>query len=142
MDINEQITEIKKNIKLIGLLEKNYDMRSNPDVNEPLTYCGVTNSDLISKITPIVEEYFGKPFKTAGDSAFFLNMFDKFIKRVGGIRKEQTLYKKEITEKVILYCAFWPWGSDTIKTSIRIGLVCFDKEEEKQFIDYLKLFFK
>ena len=140
MEINEQIDEIKKNLKLIGLLEKQFDMRPNPDVDEPLVYCGVAKTNLISEITPIVEEQFGKPYKTAGDSAFFMNLFDKFIRKVGGIRTEQTLYRKDITDKVILYCAFWPWGSEPVKTSIRIGLVCYDSKEE-EFVKYLKSFF-
>ena len=104
-------------------------------------YCGVAKSNLISEITPIVEEYFGKPYKTAGNSAFFMNMFDKFIKKVGGIRSEQTLYRKDITDKVILYCAFWPWGTEPIKTSVRIGLICYDKKEEEELTGYLKSYF-
>lgn len=142
MDITNQVKEIKRNLKLIGKLEREFGLKPNLDGNDdPLLYCGVANSDIISQLTPIVEEYFGKPYKPAGETAFFKNLLDPFIKTVGGIRTEQTLYKKDIDNGVVLYCAFWPWGSDPVRTSIRLGLICYSEEVDKEYTKYLKGYF-
>ncbi len=142
MDITNQVKEIKRNLKLLGKLEREFQLKPNYDGNDdPLLYCGVANSNLINELTPLVEEYFGKPYKPAGESAFFKNLFDTFIKAVGGIRTEQTLYKKDIDEGVILFCAFWPWGSDPVRTSIRVGLICYLPEVETEYTKFLKGYF-
>lgn len=141
MEITEQVKEIKKNLKLISLLEKQFGIRPNSDVDDPLLYCGVAQSDLISQLSPEVEKFFGKAYKPAGEGAFFKNLFDKFIKSVGGVRKDQTLYKKDIEKGVVLYCAFWPWGTQPVKTSVRIGLLCYDPACETEYTKHLKGYF-
>lgn len=141
MEITENVKIIKKHLKLISLLEKEFEMKPNYDSNDPLLYCGIVKSDLISKLESHVEEYFGKPYKPAGQSAFFKSMFDPFVKDIGGIRFEQTLYKKDITPGVVLYCAFWPWATDPQKTSIRIGLLCLFKDMEEEYTKHLKGYF-
>ena len=141
MEITEQVKTIKKNLKLIGKLEKEFGLKPNTDIDDPMLYCGVAQSNLIEQLTPLVEEYFGSAYKPAGETAFFKNLFDKFIKAVGGGRKEQTLFKKDIDEGVVLYCAFWPWGTQPVKTSVRIGLVCYSEEVEAEYTKYLKGYF-
>ncbi len=141
MEITEQVKTIKKNLKLIGKLEKEFGLKPNTDIDDPMLYCGVAQSNLIEQLTPLVEEYFGSAYKPAGETAFLKNLFDKFIKAVGGARKEQTLFKKDIDEGVVLYCAFWPWGTQPVKTSVRIGLVCYSEEVEAEYTKYLKGYF-
>lgn len=141
MTVIENVTEIKKDLKLISVLEKKYNIKPNNDVQEPMLYCGVAESDLIKVLSADVEQYFGKPFKPAGESCFFKNLFDRFLKNIGGARKDQTIYKKVIDENVVLFCAFWPWGSQPVKTSIRIGLLCYDEDEEAQYESKLKGYF-
>lgn len=85
------LPEIRKTLKLIDVIEKKYNIKPNNDVDEPLLYCGVADTDLISRLAVEVEEYFGKTYKPAGEGAFFKNFFDKFVREVGGTRKEQTV---------------------------------------------------
>lgn len=141
MEITEKVNEIKKNLKILSKLEKEFAVKPNNDNDNPLLYCGVAKSNIISSLTPLVEEYFGKPYKPAGESAFLKNIFDSFIRAVGGIHKDQTLFKKDIDNGVILYCAFWPWGSEPVKTSVRIGLVCYDSNVEEEYKKSLKGYF-
>ena len=127
-DIRQQVG------KVMGLqkeLRKKFGVLRNPDCDTPLLYGGVAESNLLEKITPLVEGYFGKPYKSAGEGSFFKNLFDGFVKQVGGVRKEQTLYRLDLTDSVRLYCAFWPWGSDPVKTTVRIGLFSTDEAEEE-----------
>jgi hypothetical protein len=132
------LPEIRKTLKLIDVIEKKYNIKPNTDVDEPLLYCGVADTNLISNLATEVEEYFGKPYKPAGEGAFFKNYFDKFVRGVGGTRKEQTLYRKPICDQACMYCAFWPWGSKPVKTSVRIGLVCYGADEREFFTRELK----
>ena len=141
MEIEEQVKEIKKNLKILGKLEKEFGVKPNTDNDNPLLYCGVAKSNIIASLTPLVEEYFGNPYKPSGESAFFKNLFDSFIRAVGGIQTNQTLYRKDIEDKVILYCAFWPWGTEPVKTSIRIGLVCFSDDLKEAYTSKLKGYF-
>ncbi len=142
MDIAENVKAIKQTLKLISVLEKNFSVKPNNSNNDdPTLYIGVAQSDIVEALTPEVEKYFEKPYKKAGDSAFWGNLFDNFIKSVGGINKDQTLYKKQIDDGVFLYCAFWPWGTAPVKTSIRIGLMCSSRELDEQYARELKGYF-
>jgi hypothetical protein len=136
--MKESLKKIRENLKLIDVLEKKHKISANSDNDDPLLYCGVVESNIIKALTPDVEKFFGKPYKAAGEGAFFKNFFDKFIREVGGARKEQTLYKTDIDDQTCLYCAFWPWGSNPVNTSIRIGLVCYGADERDQYTKELK----
>lgn len=142
MDISENVKTIKQTLKLISTLEKKFNVKPNNNNNDdPTLYIGVANSDIVEALTPEVEKYFDEPYKKAGDSAFWGNLFDSFIKSVGGINKDQTLYRKQIDDGIFLYCAFWPWGSDPIRTSIRIGLMCTSSELDDAYTKELKGYF-
>ena len=126
-NVRKRVTEV---MAMRDELHKQFGVRRNVDCEGDLLYGGVAETDLIAKITPLVENYFGKPYKAAGEGAFFKNLFDGFVKQVGGIRKDQTLYRLDLSDTAKLYCAFWPWGSNPIKTTVRIGLFSTDEEEE------------
>lgn len=132
------LPEIRKTLELIDLIEARFKIKPNHDVDDPLLYCGVADSNLIAPLTEEVEKFFGKAYKPAGEGAFFKNFFDKFVREVGGARKDQTLFRKEISDQVCMYCAFWPWGTNPIKTSVRIGLVCYGADERDFFAKELK----
>ncbi|MDD2997540.1 MAG: hypothetical protein EOM80_10255 [Erysipelotrichia bacterium] len=136
--MENQLQEIRKILGLIDLIEGQYKIKPNHDVDDPLLYCGVADSNIISQLNVEVEKYFGKAYKPAGEGAFFKNFFDRFIREVGGARKEQTLFKKDISGQVCMYCAFWPWGSNPVKTSVRLGLLCYGADERDFFTKKLK----
>lgn len=136
--MKESLNKIRETLKLIDLIEDKFKIKSNPDVDDPLLYCGVANSDLIDALTVEVEKFFGEAYKPAGAGAFFKNFFDRFVKEVGGTRKDQTLFRKDIDERTCMYCAFWPWGTQPVKTSVRIGVVCFGADERDYFSKELK----
>ena len=121
---------------------KQFDIEINEDSRGPLLYTGVVRSEIIVQITPYVERHFGIPYKGSGKSAMMKNLFDPFNKALNGLRKEQTAYRMDISRGLILYCAFWPWGSNPDNTSVRIGLLCKSKEEENQMSEALKEFFQ
>lgn len=136
--MKNSVEEIKKHLQIIDLIEDKFKIKPNNDVDDPLLYCGVANSDIMSELAVEIEKVFGPAYKPAGEGAFFKNFFDKFVREVGGARKEQTLYRISIDESTCLYCAFWPWGSNPIKTSVRIGLVCYGADEREAYVRELK----
>lgn len=136
--MKNQLQEIRKTLGLIDIIEGKYKIKPNHDVEDPLLYCGVADSNLIAQLAEEVEKYFGKPYKPAGEGAFFKNFFDRFIREVGGTRTDQTLFRKEISDQTVMYCAFWPWGTQPVKTSVRIGLVCYGADERDFFTKELK----
>lgn len=136
--MQNQLKKIRESLKIIDLIEKKFKIKANNDIDDPLLYCGVADSNIMLPLTEEVEKVYGKAYKPAGEGAFLKNFFDKFVKEVGGARKEQTLYRKEISEQIFLYCAFWPWGSNPVKTSIRIGLVCYGADERDALTKELK----
>lgn len=142
IDITEEVKIIKQHLKLISKLEKEFGVvPNNAENDDPTLYIGVASTGLLSRLTPEVEKVFGEPYKKAGDSAFWMNLFDNFVKSVGGVRNDQTLYKKKIAEGVFLYCAFWPWSIETVKTSVRIGLICETRELDELYSTDLKGYF-
>lgn len=136
--MKKNLEQIRETLKVIDLIEEKFKIKPNNDVDDPLLYCGVANSNIMEELTVEIEKYFEKPYKPAGEGAFFKNFFDKFVREVGGTRKDQTLYKKDIDEKCCMYCAFWPWGTNPIKTSVRIGLVCYGADEREVYSRELK----
>jgi hypothetical protein len=128
-DIETRVREI---MALKNELQNQFGVKRNPDCEDPLVYGGVVESDVIARITPVVEKYFGPAYKPAGQTAYLGNWFDSFIKAVGGVRPEQTLYRVKLEPGIDLYCAFWPWGSNPIKTSVRLGLLCDDTDREEK----------
>lgn len=136
--MKENLKNIRETLKVIEVLEKKFNLKPNNDVDEPLLYCGVAKTDIVKEIEKEVSKYFGEPYKPAGESAFFKNFFDRFIKHVGGARKDQTLFRKDIDEHACMYCAFWPWGTKPVKTSVRIGLVCYGADERDIYQKELK----
>lgn len=118
---------VAKTLGLIRELKDNYPIVTS-DSGDPLLYTGVAGSDIIKLISPTVEKYFGQPYKPAGKSSLLKNMTDSFSKAIGGMRKEQTVYRKSVSASVHLYCAFWPWGSNPVKTTVRVGLVSSSDE--------------
>jgi hypothetical protein len=136
--MEKQLQDVRETLKLINIIETKYRIKPNNDVDDPLLYCGVADSNIIDQLAMDVEKYFGKPYKPAGEGAFFKNFFDRFMREVGGARKEQTLFRREISDQAVMYCAFWPWGSNPIKTSVRIGLLCYGADEREFFSKKLK----
>ena len=135
--MKDHLQIVEKTMDLIGELKTTYEIKP-PDSKDPLLYTGVVEADVIAQITPIVEKYFGSPFKPAGQSALFKNLMDGFSKTIGGMRKEQTVFRKDISKSLYLYCAFWPWGSNPVNTTIRIGILTTGKEEiEKEIYDIM-----
>lgn len=122
MTLEETLVEITSTLELIRIFRDKFKLRGGKP-QEPFLYTGIIQSDIVDAIGVEVENFFGPPYKQRNASAFFGNWFDPFIRRVGGIRKEQTLYRKEFEHGLALYCAFWPWGSNPIKTSVRLGLL-------------------
>ncbi|OGS21786.1 MAG: hypothetical protein A2252_06570 [Elusimicrobia bacterium RIFOXYA2_FULL_39_19] len=51
----------------------------------------------------------------------------KINKQLGGLRDAQLLYTANINSKVILLCAWWPWGNNQ-NVSIRVGLKSLDNK--------------
>ena len=67
----------------------------------------------LDRLYPILESYFGAPFKKPGASPS--QKAKDVSKRYGGIQKQQTLYYVE--RDGLLHCAMiWPWGDGTRAT--------------------------
>lgn len=122
------LTALRAELALVPALREKFRLQTNRDVRQPLLYAGVVESDIVAALTPDVEARFGPPYKAAGAGAFWKNLFDRFVREIGGIRRDQTLYRRDIAPGVTLYCAYWPWGSNPVKTSIRIGVLCPEAE--------------
>ena len=120
--MKDQLQAVEDTMALIGELKAAYEVKPS-DSGDPLLYTGVVGTDVIEQITPTVEKYFGRPFKPAGQSALLKNLLDGFSKAIGGMRKEQTVFRKNVSKSLDLYCAFWPWGSNPVKTTVRIGVL-------------------
>ena len=138
----DSVQKIKETLALIPLMKSEFGITKNRDSCGELLYTGVAQSNVIDQLSVKVAEYFGKPYKAKGEGAFWANWFDSFVKSVGGIENDQTLYRKDISETIIIYCAFWPWGSNPVKTSVRIGILCKDDEERSRLLKDLEGSFK
>ncbi len=136
--MEDKLKAIREALRVIPEMKTRFGVKRNQQENDPLMFVGVTDTSAIKDIAPLVEEFFGKPYKPPGETAFLMNLFDHFVKEVGGVRREQTLFRKEIGKGLNLFCAFWPWASDPAKTSVRIGLLCAEEKVEKALAKAVK----
>lgn len=95
------------------------DLQSTPD----LLYVGVLATSMLPEIESLLAEVVGLPYKPRGQTAILKNFFDAFVKRVGGIRRSQSLYRREFDGEVSVYVALWPWESKPERVSLRIGFL-------------------
>jgi hypothetical protein len=109
-----------------------------PDRRNPLVYTTVVGATRVGELGTLVAEMLGPAYKPAGESARWKNWFDPFVKSVGGIEAQQTLYRKELEGPFSLYCAFWPWASEPTRCSLRVGLSCLDTPRRVALEDRLR----
>lgn len=112
--------------RLVADLKAKGPLELKPDRQNPLLYTTVVGAQRIYELKVLVSSMLGQPYKPSGESAMWKNWFDPFVKSVGGIEKQQTLYRRGLDEPFALYAAFWPWASDNTRCSLRIGLSCTD----------------
>ncbi|MBU0483601.1 MAG: hypothetical protein KKB30_03710 [Proteobacteria bacterium] len=121
--MKEHIQTIREDLKIIGELHARFPLKKNEDSCGPLLYTCIAPSELVEDLKIFVRQYFGPPYKEAGEGVFFKNLFDKFARAVGGMGKDQTYFRKEISSDLVLCCAFWPWSGNSGKTSVRFELL-------------------
>jgi hypothetical protein len=92
--------------------------------NGELLFLGVTSPTAIPGLERIFESSLGRPYKERDRRALWMNFFERFVRDVGGIRRNQTLYRRPMGDSVTLYAALWPWATRPDKVSVRIGLHC------------------
>ena len=126
--MKDQLQVVEDTMALLGELKATCEIKPS-DSSDPLLFTGVIGADLIGQITPTVEKYFGGPYKPSGQSALLKNLLDGFSKAIGGMRKDQTVFRKNVSKSLDLYCAFWPWGSNPEKITVRIGVLISGSEE-------------
>lgn len=77
----------------------------------------VLSAENLIHIYPLLEEYFGPPFKPAGVQPS--PQASGYARRYGGIEKQQTLYYME--NGALANCAMlWPW-QDKTNTTVKVA---------------------
>lgn len=112
--------------RLVSALAKRGALQIRADTHNVLLRTTVVPSDRVPQLLPVVTELMGPAVKPAGTSAMWKNWFDPFFKAVGGSEKQQRLFRRDLADRLSLYVAFWPWASDPTRTSLRIGVACWD----------------
>ena len=82
-------------------------------------------SDL-ERCASLVGQVFGPPAKGFGQRAAFAPDTKPIVEALAGIRPEQCLYLKPGLDRSMLYAAFWPWGTDPQRITLKIGIYCGD----------------
>jgi len=123
MEDSQVINELST---VVGELGKRASLKLTTDQRNALLCTTVVPSDRVASLLDVVAGLMGPAVKPAGKSAWLKNWFDPFYRSVGGIQREQTLFRRELAAGLSIYCAFWPWASDPKRTSIRVGVSCDD----------------
>lgn len=135
MDDDAALGELSR---LVNDLRERGSMDLRPDRRSPLIYSTVIGTQRVDELQKLVFGLLGPPFKPAGESAWWKNWFDPFVKSVGGIERAQTLYRRDLEGPFALYVAFWPWASEPTRCSLRVGLTCLDVPRRAALEDRLR----
>jgi hypothetical protein len=110
--------ELREQVKKVDMEEKRTDLSSWLEV--------VVSNQQLEKIHPILERYFGPPFKAAGQSPSKEAL--RYTASYGGIRRDQTLYYAE-REGAPHFAMMWPWG-DGLRVTVKIAQSLRDKAKQ------------
>jgi len=125
-DSNE-IRDIAKNeAVLVGFLTLAKGVDDLPDIStrfyeEPRSLYQVTSTGrTIDELVEVLSSFFGNPAKAPGKGLPVSLRFDPTVKFLGGIRKDQALFLKNIKTGAF-YGALWPWQQDAGKIEVLLG---------------------
>lgn len=113
-------------LRVVGELETLFGVQRNVAACNPLLFVGVTDAQTLERLHPVVEQHFGPPMKRAGGETFTDKPSEGFVRAIGGVRLDQTLFLSNVVEGHSVYCVFWPWGSNPLRVSIRVGVIAGD----------------
>jgi hypothetical protein len=75
----------------------------------------------IDAVDAVVQEHLGEPVKTASGKLPSDFAHAELLDAMGGVRGGQTLYLQDVGNGLVLYVAFWPWGSGA-RITIKVGV--------------------
>jgi hypothetical protein len=111
-------------MKLLYLIKK---LNALPQVSKQSSedsrclYEAISNGLNIAVLEKTIEEFFFPLQKTAGMNVPVLLTFNKTVRMLRGIRKEQSFFMKK-TGVGEIYGALWPWQSQPQNITILLGL--------------------
>jgi hypothetical protein len=111
--LQAELTMVGKLLALEGV--RKHDTRFDNEV------ALVASAESREAVDGVVQKSMSAPVKAAGSPMDPEFSADGLLDAMGGIRGDQTLYAKELGDNLLVYVAFWPWGSGKSFT-IKIGV--------------------
>lgn len=97
------------------------ELRSAPDAPEYLE--GVLARQHLKPCHELLVQHFGAAAKDFGKRAAFAGAAAKCVERVGGIQTNQCLFLSMRDGRSAVYAALWPWSSDPMRVTLKVGIV-------------------
>ena len=83
---------------------------------------GVLAREELQRCCALLSERLAPPIKDFGKAAAFEPPVQKVVASLGGIRLEQCLFLKQGEEGHAVYAALWPWASDPLRITLKVGV--------------------
>lgn len=116
----EQKRELQRDLTIVGRLLALAEVRKHETRFEGEVAL-VAPSATKAEVDGIVEEVMPAAVKPADQPLAPDFSAEGLLKAMGGVRGGQTLYVKELGNGLLLYVAYWPWGSGS-RFTIKIGV--------------------
>ena len=113
VDVGPLIAALKQAIPL--------ELRSTPNPSEYLE--GVLSRQDLKACYELLVRHFGAAAKEFGKPAAFTGAAARGVERVGGIETNQCLFLSITDERSAVYAALWPWQSDPMRVTLKVGIV-------------------
>ena len=127
---------IDKFLSIIPEVKGKYRREERKYEEQPDTtnYRLVYKAGTLDGVLEILGRYFGEPLTPSGKRTPWRLRKHKVIVATGGIRKEQTLYVRDVEEGLTQYAAIWPWASDDKYYTLHVGFL-FDDPSTRAAVD-------
>jgi hypothetical protein len=95
------------------------EIRSNSQGSEYLE--AVIDTKDLELLHSLLRKYLGSAAKECGKEANLPKEIQNIVDSLGGLRKEQSLFYRQVGNQVI-YAAIWPWNSNPNKITLKSGV--------------------
>ena len=96
-------------------------VRTSPTSEEYLE--GILSRDDLQRCCTLLTDALGASVKAFDQAVRFEPSMQKVVAGLGGIRLEQCLFLKSVGAQRAIYAALWPWASDALRITLKVGVV-------------------
>jgi len=110
-------------LDIITSIRSSFKLEERPSPEPEKYFEAVIQRTELKRCVDLLETNLGSPVKPFDQDLKLDKGIQKIADDLGGIWKDQCLFLKQNESQEFIFAAFWPWGSDPERITLKLGLV-------------------